>query len=816
VARRGGRLTAALVAVVALLFAGRWVAGLLADRWWAAQLSPAAATFITDWHILRLTLAVSGLLVACAWFVGHLLLVYRAVGSVQIRRNVANLEFREALTPGVLLSIAVAIGTALGLLVGTKPAQWWPEVALAWQGVTYGVSDPLSQNDLGVYLAQLPLWRAAHSYLLLLVLLALSVVFGLYLLVGAVRWIEGRPAINTHARAHLGWLLAALALTLLWGYLLEPYELVAGLGDHPDQQAWRATIVAPLLAGVALATAGLSAAWAVRPRHALAAAGWIVLASASLVGHWMVPPALGGADEPIIPAKAHERFDRMAYGFETLREVRLTHGAPTEPPVLPSLWNPAIVTRVAASDSTSVLTADPALMVMQGRPRPMWLVVRMLTGGHVAVSAIADDRAGTSGEPLFYQGGDSVPHPVASSMLEVGAPAYYAEAPSYRINRADEPGVPVDDWPTRVLLAWALQAGGLLGPLPPGSRVDWRLSPTERVEQAAPFAQWSAPVPRIIDRNLVWLVDGYLSSSTFPLSSRLTYKQRRIGALRAAFIATVSAETGATRIFLRPGADRLAEAWAAISQGVVEPSAMIPETVLRLAPYPSDLFRAQARVLERGDWRVGTLADRPVPDADELPRADLSWAPDSSGPQLTITFERPGERRLNAILVGGQDEGRDQLRLFRLDSVSTVPARGTLESRWSRFPSFDALSDSIREDGGQLERGPVRVDVDGSGIVAYQAHFARRGERGMALAWVSVATDNRLGAGRSMKDAWSNLLGASVPAIAGATQVNRLDDARRWMERADSALRAADWVEFGQAWDGLRRTLGLPVDTAAP
>src|SRR5438093_6158410 len=215
--RRGRRLTAAIGGLVVLLFAGRWTATLLADRWWAAQLSPAAATFLTDWHLLRFVLDLTGCLVASAWFVGHLLLVYRAVGSVQVRRNVANLEFREALTPGVLLSIAVAIGAALGLLVGTKPAEWWREVALAWHGVPYGVCDPLSQNALGLYLAQLPLWRAAHSYLLLLVLLALSVVFGLYLLVGAVRWIEGRPAINTHARAHLGWLLAGLALTLLWG-----------------------------------------------------------------------------------------------------------------------------------------------------------------------------------------------------------------------------------------------------------------------------------------------------------------------------------------------------------------------------------------------------------------------------------------------------------------------------------------------------------------------------------------------------------------------------------------------------------------------
>ena len=59
----------------------------------------------------------------------------------------------------------------------------------------------------------------------------------LYTLVGALRWSGGRPAINDHARAHIGGLLVALALTLAWGYLLEPYELVAGLAGVPDRPA---------------------------------------------------------------------------------------------------------------------------------------------------------------------------------------------------------------------------------------------------------------------------------------------------------------------------------------------------------------------------------------------------------------------------------------------------------------------------------------------------------------------------------------------------------------------------------------------------
>jgi hypothetical protein len=76
-----------------------------------------------------------------------------------------------------------------------------------------------------------------------------------------------------------------------------------------------------------------------------------------------------------------------------------------------------------------------------------------------------------------------------------------------------------------------------------------------------------------------------------------------------------------------------------------------------------------------------------------------------------------------------------------------------------------------------------------------------------------AAPGDRLGAGRTLREAWSNLLGASVPSIAGSAQATRLDEARRWLERADSALRGGDWAVFGQAWRGLRDALGLPTDT---
>ena len=125
---------------------------------------------------------------------------------------------------------------------------------------------------------------------------------------------------------------------------------------------------------------------------------------------------------------------------------------------------------------------------------------------------------------------------------------------------------------------------------------------------------------------------------------------------------------------------------------------------------------------------------------------------------------------------------------------STLPprcrSRGVLENRWANFPSYDALTDSIREDGGKLERGPVRVDVGPGGPVAYQAYFGLRPAGGMVLAWV---TRRRTRSPRCRSDACGGVeqscSGTPFRLPRARAQSGRLEEAKRWMELADSALR---------------------------
>jgi hypothetical protein len=827
VSARARRLVVALLALGGVLFAGRWGAELLADRWWAGEIAPAAVSFLTGWHLLRGTLEAGGILVATAWFIGHLLVVYRAIGSVQIARHVANLEIREAITSDLLLAIAVGSGLLLGLLAGSGGAAWAPTVALAWEGVSYGIREPVFGHDLGLYVAQLPLWRTLHTFGFLLTALALVICLALYTLVGAIRWVDGRPAISDHARSHLGWLLVTLALVLAWGYLLEPYELVAGVHGVPDRPGVeQAALVSPALTGTALMVAVMSGLWASRGRHALAAAGWLVLVLASIVGHYILPAFASDSGSPAVEPTLTRQLERTAFGLDALgdsADVRLL--ADSSPPVLAPLWDGRLVAEALRSDSREsrgerdALHADAAVLTVERRRLPVWLVVRGApdrrpASSAAAVLAVAADRASATGEPLFYRLGDTLAYPTPYTLLDLSPRAFHPGATTIDVHRQAR-GPALDSWGKRLVLAWSLQAGRLLGTLPPGARVAWRRSPAERLDALMPFAQWGRPVARVVDGELVWMADGYLVSETFPLVERLPWRRRGVSAARVGFLGVVRAESGETRLYLRREAGALAQAWADVAAGVIRSPGEIPRGIVLALPYPAELFEAQARVLERSPWDAGSLSGRPESGSGEPAPTEGGWLPGARGTRLTALYERPIGRRISAVLAASLEEGRPRLRLVRIDTATSLPAPRTLEETWSRFPLYQRLAESVRVSVGRLDtlaRGPFVLWRSGDTLAAYRTRFAPRVGGGVSLVWVSVAHGGRVGAGRSLAAAWDNLLGGSAPVppvLPSAT----IDEARRWIQLADSALRTGDWAGFGRAFDALRQVLGVPPDT---
>lgn len=806
---RTRRLAALALTVVALLFAGRWTAGVLADRWWAEQISPAAAEAVTGWALLQFGLESTGILFACAWFIGHLLLVYRAIGSVQVHRRLANLEIREAVNMQVLVWISVAGGLLLGVIAGRGAGEWAPRVVLSWTGKAYGAVDPILGRDFTFYLTQLPLWRLFHQYLLLLTLLALGGAATLYAVIGAIRWQDRRPAINDHARIHLGGLLVLLALGLAWGYVLEPFEMVAGVkGTVHDGLFDFRHRVAEMLTGVALAAGLLSLWWAIKGRHAVLLSVWGLLVLSSLLGHYIIPALMVGGRASTLDATTRRGLDQLAYGMIGVRDSTLVpREATPDPPRPMALWTPAIALSATAADSGRPVSADRAIVTVGRRPRPAWLILRDQGRLGASLTVLLDDQATTAGFPLVFHEADSLRTPAGPPSLRLSTRASWPGRSQAVVDTGGN-GVEVGKGLRRVAMAWALQSGGLLGPGASGQRAYWKLDPGERLGCLAPFATWGVPVPRFIGGELVWLVDGYLSSGAFPGSTRVTWRRQSIGSLHAGFVGVVAAETGRTNIYLRHSADELAKQWQGLFDSLIQPASAIPAEVVRALAYPVELVESQARVMEQPHWGLGRLVGRPEDVGAMGPAQDARWKSDTSGVEAIIPYER--DRDITSILQARMADGWETLSILRLDSLVTLPSAPLLQTRWTKFPTFQQLKDSVEKAGARLEAGPIHYWPSPQGLGASQVWYAQRDGLDPVTLWVSLAIAERRGAGHDLEEAWQNLLGLSAPVISAGERGTRIFEARRYLEDADRALRRGDLEGFGRAWEGLKRTLRAP------
>ncbi|MDX2119864.1 MAG: hypothetical protein SF070_02255, partial [Gemmatimonadota bacterium] len=261
---------------------------------------------------------------------------------------------------------------------------------------------------------------------------------------------------------------------------------------------------------------------------------------------------------------------------------------------------------------------------------------------------------------------------------------------------------------------------------------------------------------------------------------------------------------------LRHGAGEVAKEWQVLTDSLVRPSSALPPDIVRALPYPAELVEVQARILAQPHWALGQVVGRSEAVAVTGPAADALWEPDTSGVEVNIPYLPADARQLSGVVRARMADGWEQLTLFRVDSLLALPDPATLSTRWSKFPTFQQLRDSVEKEGALLEPGPVRYWPTPAGLGAYQPWFARRDGAEPVLKWVSLAVTDRRGAGHDFEEAWQNLLGLSAPIISAGARGTQLLEARRFLDAAEAALARGDLEGFGRAWEGLKRTLRSP------
>jgi uncharacterized membrane protein (UPF0182 family) len=212
-------------------------------------------------------------------------------------------------------------------------------------------------------------------------------------------------------------------------------------------------------------------------------------------------------------------------------------------------------------------------------------------------------------------------------------------------------GVELSNWVRRAIFAVALGSKELFlsDDITPESRILLHRDVHERLLTLAPFIQWdSDALPLTSGGRIVYVVDGYTTSNSYPYAESAEIAGVESNYARASVRATVDAFSGKVDLYLTDPSDPIAQAWVEIFPTLFRPEKEMPADIRDRIRYPADLFDAQATAYETFHT---TRPDVFVSDSDAWSRPiGLSGSLEVAG---GLDFDESDEDDLRLILGPG-------------------------------------------------------------------------------------------------------------------------------------------------------------------
>ena len=631
--------------------------------------------------------------------------------------------------PVVLMVIAIA--------AALRASGHWETVIGYMNASAFGVNDPVFERDISFYVFVLPFWRLLHGWAGALVTGTVVLALAVYILRRSLALTTRGPRLAIRARAHLlalGSLLLALKAVGFWldryEILFSPRGIVVGAA-YTDIHA-----SLPMLGALAVLAALCAIACLVqirRPGIRFVVGGLVALVITWVVGLGVYPALLQrfrvvpnelAAERPFI---AHSiRMTRQAYGLdriverefpaaESLDARALERNAPTVKNI--RLWDyrPLLRTFGQLQEIRTYYKfqdVDNDRYLVDGEYRQLMLSPRELSYPHlqsriwinehltfthgygVVVGPV--NRITTEGLPEFLV--KDIPPTSTGGFPKVTRPEiYYGEISNEyalvktRSQELDYPagdqnayttyrgrgGVVLSSWWRKLLFAARFAELKILlsNDLTDDSRLMMYRTVGERVRQIAPFFRFDRD-PYIVvanDGRLVWMIDGYTTTSRYPYSEPVAGVGNYI---RNSVKATVDAYHGDVKFYIADPTDPLVRAWSGAFPGLLKPLQEMPEDLQSHIRYPEDFFSIQAR-----KYATYHMLDPQVfynkEDLWAVPRRTIEGRDRDIDPYYTI-MRVPGESREEFVLLTLFNPARRDNMIAWLAARSDPPNYGRL------------------------------------------------------------------------------------------------------------------------------------------
>jgi uncharacterized membrane protein (UPF0182 family) len=557
--------------------------------------------------------------------------------------------------------VRIGVSLLLGFIAGAPASSQWQEWLLFTHAVKFGVNDPQFGQDVSLYVFKLPFLTFVIDWLFAAFVIILIVTAVAYYLNGGIRLQVQHRRVSSQVKLHISMLLAVLALLKAVGYWLARFELTASTrgavkgATYTDVNAQLPAL--ELLAIISLLAAALLIinVWQRGWRLPIIAVGlWVLVAIVAgtmypaFVQRFQVQPAESRREQPYIERNID--FTRKAfnldqvtsqdYPVETLTDSAVT--ADQSAVANARLIDPSITTQTFQRQQELAgyyvfRDLDVDRYVIDGRLQQVVLAARELNrnniptptweGSHLAYThgyGVALAPASTvrgDGSPNYATttGGDAGPLLTQPSIyFGEGLDSYsvvHTERGEISYNNPDTSyngtgGVKMSSTLRRAAFALRFGEYNLLGSglINKDSRIIYIRDVKERVKTLAPFLDFDAdPYPVLINGRMVWVLDGYTTSSRYPYSENADNEQLAPGSglrhtfnyVRNSVKATVDAYDGTVTFYIVDPSDPIVTAWQKAFPSLFTPRDQIPVELQAHFRYPEDLFRVQTNMYAR-------------------------------------------------------------------------------------------------------------------------------------------------------------------------------------------------------------------------
>jgi uncharacterized membrane protein (UPF0182 family) len=340
------------------------------------------------------------------------------------------------------------------------------------------------------------------------------------------------------------------------------------------------------------------------------------------------------------------------------------------------------------------------------------------------------------------------------------------------------------------------------------SQILYDRDPKDRVAKVAPYLTLDSRVyPAVVDKKVVWVVDGYTTSNRYPYSTSKQLQQvttdalsaqtaglagvlpDEVNYLRNSVKATVDAYTGEVTLYAWDATDPVLETWRKAFPTSIKPLSDIDGDLMSHLRYPEDMFKVQRDLM--ATYHVGSASEYysgqdywrnpadPVNEAEPQPPYYLTLQmPGQERPSfsLTSTFV-PGGNTDRQVLTGfmavdaepgskagEKAEGYGKIRILELPRNSTVPGPGQVKNNFDANTNVSQFLNLLRQGNSTVVSGNLLTLPVGGGLLYVQPVYVQSasGTKFPLLQRVLVAFGDEIGFAPTLGEALDQVFGGDA------------------------------------------------------